>query len=33
MPSIEVKSFDQAEEVNEPNNARVEAVTVGGQRV
>ena len=33
MSSIEIKSFDQADEVNEPNNARVEAVNVGGQRV
>ena len=33
MSSIEIKNFANADEVNEPNNARVEAVNVGGQRV
>ena len=33
MSSIEIKNFANADEVNEPNNARVESVNVGGQRV
>ena len=34
MASIEVKNFaNDADEVNTPNNARVETVNVGGQRV
>ena len=34
MNSIEVKSFSSADEVNTNfNNARIEAVNVGGQRV
>ena len=34
MASIEVKNFAKdADEVNTPNNARVETVNVGGQRV
>jgi len=34
MQSIEVKNFtNQADEVASPNNARVETVNVGGQRV
>ena len=34
MASIEVKNFaNDAYEVNTPNNARVETVNVGGQRV
>lgn len=34
MPSIEVKSFDTgADETSTPNNARVESVNVGGQRL
>ena len=34
MSSIEVKSFSTADEVNTNfNNARIEAVNVGGQRV
>ena len=34
MSSIEVKNFSsQADEVATPNNARVETVNVGGQRV
>ena len=31
--SIDVKTFSESSDVNEPNNARVEAVVVGGQRV
>jgi hypothetical protein len=31
--SIDVKTFAESSDVNEPNNARVEAVVVGGQRV
>ena len=34
MASIEVKNFaNDADEVSTPNNARVETVNVGGQRV
>ena len=34
MSSIEVKSFVDAEEINTSfNNAKIEAVNVGGQRV
>lgn len=33
MSSIEVKNFAAADEVNEPNNARVETLNIGGQRV
>ena len=33
MASIDVKSFATDSEVNEPNNARVEAVNVNGQRI
>ena len=33
MSSIEIKNFANADEINEPNNARVETVNVGGQRV
>lgn len=31
--SIEVKSFSESIEINEPNNAKVEAIVVGGQRI
>ena len=34
MASVEVKNFEKdADEVSTPNNARVETVKVGGQRV
>ena len=34
MSSIEVKSFSNADEVNNDfNNARIDAVNVGGQRI
>jgi hypothetical protein len=33
MASIEVKSFAADGDVNEPNNARVETLNIGGQRV
>ena len=33
MASIEVKSFANDGELNEPNNARVETLNVGGQRI
>ena len=33
MESIEVKNFATDGDVNEPNNARVETLNIGGQRV
>jgi hypothetical protein len=33
MESIEVKNFAADGDVNEPNNARVETLNIGGQRV
>ena len=34
MAGVEVKTFDKADEVNDNfNNAKIEAVNVGGQRI